>query len=50
MLAASSDPLVSEFRHVRSRKDLEERNYSSEMLSLLDITLNIDDYFEENQK
>jgi len=50
MLAASSDPLVSEFKHVRSRKDLEERNYSSEMLSLLDITFNIDDYFEENQK
>lgn len=48
MLAASSDPLISSRRHVRSRKDLEEHNYSSDMLSLLDIAPNVDDYFKEN--
>jgi len=50
MLAASSNPLFSAFRYMKSRKDLEERNYSFEMLSLLDINLNVDEYFEENQK
>lgn len=48
MLAASSDPLISSRRHVRSRKDLEEYKYSSDMLSLLQIAQNVNDYFEEN--
>lgn len=48
MLAASSDPLISSRRHVRSQKDLEERNYSYDMLSLLDIAPNVNDYFKEN--
>lgn len=49
MLAASSDPLLASLRHVRSRKDLEGSNYSSEMLSLLDMNINVDDHFVENQ-
>lgn len=48
MLVASSDPLISSLRHVRSRKDLEEHNYSSDMLSLLDIAPNVNEYFKEN--
>jgi len=50
MLTAFADPLVSAFRHARSRKDLEKINYSSEMLSLLDINPNVEEYFGENQK
>ncbi|GBP17275.1 hypothetical protein EVAR_91334_1 [Eumeta japonica] len=34
MLAASSDPLISSLRHVKSRKEL-QWNYTSEMISLL---------------
>ena len=48
MLAASSDPLISSLRYVRSQKDFKEYNYSSEMLSLLDITPNVNEYFEKN--
>lgn len=49
MLAASSDPLIASLRHKRSRKDLEDSNYSSEMFNLLDIKVNVDDCFDENQ-
>lgn len=48
MLSASSDPLISSLRSVRSRKDLIEYRYSSDMLSLLDIDPNVNDYFQEN--
>ncbi|GBP06676.1 hypothetical protein EVAR_91347_1 [Eumeta japonica] len=49
MLAASSDPLISSLRHVKSRKEL-QWNYTLEMISLLDIpsVTNCDDYFTEN--
>ena len=49
MLAASSDPLISSLRHVKSRIEL-ENNYSLEMISLLDIPslTNCDEYFTGN--
>lgn len=43
--------LLNELRYFRSLnlgKDLEERNYCSDMLSLLDIAPNVNDFFEEN--
>lgn len=46
MLAASSDPLISSLRHVRTEKDLKAR-YSPEMISLLEITSDYDESFQE---
>lgn len=46
MLAASSDPLISSLRHVRTQKDMKAL-YSPEMLSLLHITPDQDDSFQE---
>lgn len=46
MLAASSDPLISSLRHVRTEKDLKAQ-YSPEMICLLDITPDVDESFQE---
>lgn len=46
MLAISSDPLISSLRHVRTQKDLKAQ-YSPEMISLLRISPDLDDSFQE---